>query len=165
MRNRCKTLLRDHSVPEVTRKACLQHAQSQPYLRPSPLEDLKDLPFCDTLRPEKFCVLCSRIGWKGLVWKAPLPLLPPPPTRTPSLCWNPHLARAMKINGMPSKEGEPYYFLNGWLTRKSVRSGIFMFHLILFFYFLARILTSEYFLHMLLIRSLSSIFHQNYQRL
>ena len=36
MRNRRKTLLRDHSVPEVT-------IQSQPYLRPSPLEDLKNL--------------------------------------------------------------------------------------------------------------------------
>ena len=44
MRNRHKTLLRDHSVPEVTLKACPQHAQSQPYLKPSPLEDLKDLP-------------------------------------------------------------------------------------------------------------------------
>ena len=46
MRNRCKTLLRDHSVLEVTLKACLKHAQSQLYLRPSPLEDLKDLPYC-----------------------------------------------------------------------------------------------------------------------
>ena len=36
MRNRRKTLLRDHSVPEVT-------IQSQLYLRPSPCEDLKDL--------------------------------------------------------------------------------------------------------------------------
>ena len=44
MRNRCKTLLRDHPVPEVTLEACLKHAQSQPYLRPSPFEDLKDLP-------------------------------------------------------------------------------------------------------------------------
>ena len=35
MRNRRKTLLRDHLVPEVT-------IQSQPYLRPSPCEDLKD---------------------------------------------------------------------------------------------------------------------------
>ena len=42
--NRRKTLLRDHSVPEVTLKACPQHTQSQLYLRPSPLEDLKDLP-------------------------------------------------------------------------------------------------------------------------
>ena len=44
MRNRCKTLLRDHSVPEVTLKAYPKHTQSQPYLRPSPLKDLKDLP-------------------------------------------------------------------------------------------------------------------------
>ena len=44
MRNRHKTLLRDYSVPEVTLKACPKHAQSQPYLRPSPFEDLKDLP-------------------------------------------------------------------------------------------------------------------------
>ena len=44
MRNRCKTLLRDHSVPEVTLKAYSKHPQSQPYLAPSPLEDLKDLP-------------------------------------------------------------------------------------------------------------------------
>ena len=46
MRNRRKTLLRDHLVPEVTLKAYLKHTQSQPYLRPSPLEDLKDLPPC-----------------------------------------------------------------------------------------------------------------------
>ena len=45
MRNRRKTLLRDHSVPEVTLKAYPKHTQSQLYLRPSPLEDLKDLPF------------------------------------------------------------------------------------------------------------------------
>ena len=45
MRNRHKTLLRDHSVPEVTLKACPKHAQSQPYLRPSPYEDLKELPY------------------------------------------------------------------------------------------------------------------------
>ena len=44
MRNRRKTLLRDHLVPEVTLKACPKHTQSQLYLRPSPLEDLKDLP-------------------------------------------------------------------------------------------------------------------------
>ena len=44
MRNRRKTLLRDHSVPGVTLKAYLKHTQSQPYLKPSPLEDLKDLP-------------------------------------------------------------------------------------------------------------------------
>ena len=44
MRNRCKTLLRDHSVPEVILQACPKHIQSQPYLRPSPLKDLKDLP-------------------------------------------------------------------------------------------------------------------------
>ena len=44
MRNRCKTLLRDHSVPEVTLQAYPKQAQSQLYLRPSPLEDLKDLP-------------------------------------------------------------------------------------------------------------------------
>ena len=44
MRNRRKTLLRDHSVPEVTLKAYPKHTQSQPYLRPSPLEDLKYLP-------------------------------------------------------------------------------------------------------------------------
>ena len=44
MRNRRKTLLRDHSVPEVILQACPKHIQSQPYLRPSPLEDLKDLP-------------------------------------------------------------------------------------------------------------------------
>ena len=44
MRNRRKTLLRDHSVPEVTLKVCPKHAQSQPYLRPSQFEDLKDLP-------------------------------------------------------------------------------------------------------------------------
>ena len=44
MRNRCKTLTRDHSVPEVTLKACPKHTQSQPYLRPSLSEDLKDLP-------------------------------------------------------------------------------------------------------------------------
>ena len=43
MRNRRKTLLRDHSVPEVILQACSKHIQSQPYLRPSPLEDLKDL--------------------------------------------------------------------------------------------------------------------------
>ena len=46
MRNRCKTLLRDHSVLEVILQACLKHIQSQPYLRPSPLKDLKDLPTC-----------------------------------------------------------------------------------------------------------------------
>ena len=44
MRNRHKTLLRDQLVPEVTLKACPKHTQSQPYLRPSPFEDLKDLP-------------------------------------------------------------------------------------------------------------------------
>ena len=44
MRNRHKTLLRDHSVPEVTLKAYPKHTQSQPYLRLSLLEDLKDLP-------------------------------------------------------------------------------------------------------------------------
>ena len=43
MRNRRKTLLRDHSVPEVILQAYLENIQSQPYLRPSPLEDLKDL--------------------------------------------------------------------------------------------------------------------------
>ena len=44
MRNRHKTLLRDHSVPEVTLKACPKDAQSQPNLRPSPFKDLNDLP-------------------------------------------------------------------------------------------------------------------------
>ena len=44
MRNRHKTLLRDHSVPEVILQAYPKHIQSQPYLRPSPLKDLKDLP-------------------------------------------------------------------------------------------------------------------------
>ena len=44
MRNRCKTLLREHSIPQVILQACVKHIQSQPYLRPSPLEDLKDLP-------------------------------------------------------------------------------------------------------------------------
>ena len=44
MRNRSKTLLRDHSVPEVILQAYPKHIQSQPYLRPSPLKDLKDLP-------------------------------------------------------------------------------------------------------------------------
>ena len=43
MRNRRKTLLRDHSVLEVTLKACPKHALSQLYLRPSPFKDLKDL--------------------------------------------------------------------------------------------------------------------------
>ena len=44
MRNRRKTLLRDHSVPEVILQAGPKHTQSQLYLRPSLLEDLKDLP-------------------------------------------------------------------------------------------------------------------------
>ena len=46
MRNRCKTLLRDHSVLEVMPKACPRHysVSAMPYLRPSLLEDLKDLP-------------------------------------------------------------------------------------------------------------------------
>ena len=44
MRNRHKNLLRDHLVPEVILQAYPKHIQSQPYLRPSPLEDLKDLP-------------------------------------------------------------------------------------------------------------------------
>ena len=88
MRNRHKTLLRDHSVPEVTLKACLKHTQSQPYLRPSLLKDIKDLPswiICsihlfasraflrlvvmpwslyyainDSVRP-------STVGWRGMV--------------------------------------------------------------------------------------------------
>ena len=44
MRNRRKTLLRDHLVPEVILQAYPKHIQSQPYLRPSRLEGLKDLP-------------------------------------------------------------------------------------------------------------------------
>ena len=44
MRNRRKTLLRDHSVLEVILQAYPKHIQSQLYLRPSPLKDLKDLP-------------------------------------------------------------------------------------------------------------------------
>ena len=53
MRNRCKTLLRDHSVPEVTLKACPKHALSQPYLRPSPFKGLKDLPKSNTQTMEE----------------------------------------------------------------------------------------------------------------
>ena len=49
MRNRHKTLLRDHSVLEVTLKAYPKHTQSQPYLRLSPLEDLKDLPLVEII--------------------------------------------------------------------------------------------------------------------
>ena len=44
MRNRCKTLLRDHAVPEVTLRLARGTIKSQPYLRPSPFKDLKDLP-------------------------------------------------------------------------------------------------------------------------
>ena len=44
MKNRCKTLLRDHSVPEVILQAYPKHIQFQLYRRPSPLEDLKEPP-------------------------------------------------------------------------------------------------------------------------
>ena len=56
MRNRCKTLLRDHLVLEVTLKACPKHAQSQPYLRPSPFKDLKDLP-CATVAEQDYHIV------------------------------------------------------------------------------------------------------------
>ena len=65
MRNRRKTLLRDHSVLEVTTQACPKHIQSQLYLRLSLLEDLKDLPHGRVKLVEiqggKFpCPRCSR---------------------------------------------------------------------------------------------------------
>ena len=44
MRNRCKTLLRDHAVPEVTLRLAQGTIKSQPYLRHSQFKDLKDLP-------------------------------------------------------------------------------------------------------------------------
>ena len=53
MRNRRKTLLRDHLVPEVTLKACPRHYSVSAVLRPSPFEDLKDLP---DVRTKSICV-------------------------------------------------------------------------------------------------------------
>ena len=44
MSNRCKTLLRDHGVPEVTLRLAQGTNESQSYLRPLPFEDLKYLP-------------------------------------------------------------------------------------------------------------------------
>ena len=44
MRNRRKTLWRDHAVPEVKLRLAQGTIKSQPYLRPSPFKDLKDLP-------------------------------------------------------------------------------------------------------------------------
>ena len=44
MKNRCKTLLRDHLVPEVTLKACPRH-YSVSAVPETLTEDLKDLPY------------------------------------------------------------------------------------------------------------------------
>ena len=93
MRNRRKTLLRDHSVPEVTLKACLKHTQSQPYLRPSSFEDLKDLrafpsailnscPITGQVAILYYCPIrrllsiCHLAFWTNQRWAAP----PTPPS-------------------------------------------------------------------------------------
>ena len=73
MSNRCKTLLRDHSVPEVRLKAYPKHTQSQPYLRPSPLEDLKDLPTTNGLDltmiiMSKMLDLTTVCLWQKYMW-------------------------------------------------------------------------------------------------
>ena len=44
MRNRHKTLLRDHSVPEVTLKACPRHYSVSAIPETLTIRDLKDLP-------------------------------------------------------------------------------------------------------------------------
>ena len=61
--------MRDHLVPEVILKACPKHTQSQPYLRPSPFEDLKDLPGAKGQNGKKplKCYKCG--GWGHVIWE------------------------------------------------------------------------------------------------
>ena len=74
MRNRHKTLLRDHPVPEVTLEACPKYAQSQPYLRPSPFQDLKDVMkaytdnICCVFGPSKKILTDNGTEFKNKLW-------------------------------------------------------------------------------------------------